>query len=314
MKKVKFHDKEQVTQADLAAIAQLVQNSGLAQLVQHLILGANKVLDGLKVSDSAPDAMTVDVATGVGYHEGIPIIGDSTTVAIAPADPTYDRIDVVAIGYAAVDSTSVQRTFWNPVTEAEYNQEVYIRELDGFEVVVVAGTPSADPSPPTEYNGEPITDNYLILAEVYVGAGVTEINSGDITDMREIFAATSGYLKWFHSGVPSDDYIEGNGWPVPEDCVALALMVFQETKCTVANPDGDVYTVRKNGVDTELEVKINSSSSNPEKASGFVEFDEGDLLGIYGVPDSASPGSHGHVSVLLGKKAPAVNLNGGDDT
>ena len=309
MKKVKFHEKEQVALADLKAIAQLVQDNGLAQLVQHLIIGANKVLDGLAVTASSPAAMTVDVAAGVGYHDGIPIIGGSTTVNIPPADPSLDRIDVVAIDYATVDSTAVQRTFWNPATESEYNDEVYIREHDGFEVVVVEGTPAGTPVPPTEYQGAPITDNYLILAEVAVDAAVTQINADDITDKREIFTVTSGYIRWFHSGNPPDSYLDGNGWPVLEDCVALALIVYQETKCTATEPGGDVYTVKKDGVDTELEITINTGSGNPESDSGFVEFDEGDLLAIYAVPDSVNPGSDGHVGVLLAKKLPAVNLS-----
>jgi len=309
MKKVKFHDKEQVALADLKAIAQLVQDNGLAQLVQHLIVGANKVLDGGEVTASSPAAMTVDVAACVGYHSGIPIIGDSTTVDVPPAHETLDRIDVVAIGYATVDSTSAQRTFWNPATESEYNDEVYIREHDSFEVIVVEGTPSGNPEPPTQYQGAPITDNYLILAEVAVDAAVTQINADDITDKREIFTVTSGYLKWFAAGVASDGYIDGDGWPVPEDCVALALIVYQEAKCTATDPDGDVYTIRKDGVDTELEVKINSSSGNPESDSGFVEFSEGERLAVYGTADVGNPGSDAHVGVLLAKKLPAVNLS-----
>ena len=307
MKKVKFHDKEQVPLTDLKAIAQLVQDNGLAQLVQHLIIGANKVLDGGEVTASSPPAMTVDVAACVGYHKGIPIIGGSTTVDVPPAHETLDRIDVVAIGYATVDSTSVQRTFWNPATESEYNDEVYIREHDSFEVVVVEGTPSGDPVPPTEYQGVPITDYYVMLAEVAVDAAVTQINADDITDKREIFTVTSGYLKWFQAGSP-DGYIDGEGWPVLEDCVALALIVYQETKCGAAAPDGDVYTVRKDDVDTELEVKINSSSGNPESDSGFVEFSEGERLSVHGISSDA-PGSESHVGVLLAKKLPAVNLS-----
>jgi len=309
MKKVKFHDKEQVTVADLQAIAQLVQDNGLAQLVQHLIIGANKVLDGLAVSASSPAAMTVDVAAGVAYHKGIPIIGDSTTVPISPAHPTLNRIDVVAIGYATEDSTAVQRTFWNPATESEYNDEVYIREHDSFEVIVVAGTPAANPAPPTQYQGEPITDNYAILAEVAVDAAVTQINADDITDKREIFAVTSGYLKWFAPGTAADGYIDGDGWPVPEDCVALALIVYQEAKCTATDPAGDAYTVRKNGVDTALEVTINSSSANPESDAGFVEFSEGNRLAINVDADLAGAGSDAHVGVLLAKKLPVVNLS-----
>ena len=309
MKKVKFHDKEQVTLADLKAIAQLVQNNGLAQLVQHLIIGANKVLDGGAVTASSPAAMTVEVDACVGYHDGIPIIGDSTTVDVAPADPSLDRIDVVAIGYGTADSTTAQRTFWNPATESEYNDEVYIREHDSFEVVVVQGTPAADPSPPTEYQGAPITDNYLILAEVAVDAAVTQINAGDITDKREIFTVTSGYLKWFAAGTAADGYIDGDGWPVPEDCVALALIVYQEMKCAATDPEGDVYTVRKDGVDTELEVKIISASGNPESDAGFVEFSEGDRLAINVDADLANAGSESHVGVLLAKKLPAVNLS-----
>ncbi|HUU57422.1 MAG TPA: hypothetical protein VMW93_08780 [bacterium] len=309
MKKVKFHDKEQVTLADLKAIAQLVQNDGLAQLVQHLIIGANKVLDGGAVTESATPGMTVDVAACVAYHTGVPIVGDSTTVDIPPADPALDRIDVVAIGYATVDSTAVQRTFWNPVTESEYNDEIYIREHDSFEVVVVQGVLASTPVPPTEYNGEAITDNYVILAEVYVTAAATQSNAGDITDKREIFAATSGYLKWFAPGIVVDGYIDGDGWPVDEDCVVLGLSVYQETKCTATDPDGDVYTVRKNGVDTELEVKMNSASANPESDAEFVEFSAGDRLAIYASADLALAGADAHVAVRIGKKLPAVNLS-----
>jgi hypothetical protein len=43
---------------------------------------------------------------------------------------------------------------------------------------VIAGTPASSPVVPT------LPDNSISLAEVLVGAAVTQINSGDITDTR----------------------------------------------------------------------------------------------------------------------------------
>lgn len=91
----------------------------------------------------------------------------TVNVVIAAADPTNPRIDII-VAY---------------VQDAEYagsaNQGV---------IGVVTGTAAATPAAPAA------PASAVVLAQVAVAAGVTSITSGDITDVRPIFALRNNRL------------------------------------------------------------------------------------------------------------------------
>lgn len=126
------------------------------------IIGQNS----LEVTPNSPAGMSVRVASGWAAVVGTTttdmgvytLYNDATaTLTITTADPTNDRIDLVC--------ATVRDAYYS----GAFNDVIF---------QVIAGTPSATPVVPT------LPDNSISLAEVLVGAAVTQINSGDITDTR----------------------------------------------------------------------------------------------------------------------------------
>ena len=97
-------------------------------------------------------------------------------LAISAANATNPRIDLIVV----------------TVQDGEYSGSANQAILQ-----VIAGTPAGTPAPP--YASVP--PNSVVLAQVLVGASVTVINSGNITDTRPF--ATSGDLPRVGSGTYS---------------------------------------------------------------------------------------------------------------
>lgn len=126
------------------------------------IIGASS----LQVTANSPAGMSVRVATGWAAIVGTTqpnmgayvIFNDATdTLTITTADPTNPRIDRVV--------ATVQDSYYS----GAYNDVIF---------QVVAGTPAGSPVAPAT------PANSISLATVAVGAGVTQINTGNITDTR----------------------------------------------------------------------------------------------------------------------------------
>lgn len=120
------------------------------------------------VTASSPAAMTVEVASGWGVIVGNfqPNMGvynfynDATVVLpIAIADPLNPRIDRVVV--------TIQDSY-------------YTGSADDVIFQVIAGTPAGSPVAPAT------PTNSISLATITVGAAVTQINTGNITDTRVI--------------------------------------------------------------------------------------------------------------------------------
>ncbi|MBA7614894.1 hypothetical protein ES703_22168 [subsurface metagenome] len=118
------------------------------------------VVNGLKVVPTDPATMTVDVEIGKAYAADTLVVkGAITNLAVSAADPTNPRKDIVVCNSAGTLS-------------------------------IVAGTPEAalpngnvgvytlNPEPPN------IPANNIILGEIWVPAGATEITGGEIYDKR----------------------------------------------------------------------------------------------------------------------------------
>lgn len=128
----------------------------------------------LQVVADSPASMDVKVYGGSAYIEGTESSNqgvywcDSTstaTVSLDTADATYDRIDLIVF---------------------RVRDSAYSGSDDDCLIDAVTGTPSASPSAPT------VPDNALVLGEVLVGAGVSSISSGAITDTRRTVDYNAG--------------------------------------------------------------------------------------------------------------------------
>ena len=120
----------------------------------------------LAVTPNSPAGMSVRVATGwcaiVGTTQSnmgvYTVFNDATdTLTVTTADPTNPRIDRVVV------------TVRDASYSGAYNDVIF---------QVIAGTPAGSPVAPST------PDNSISLATIAVGAGVTQINAGNITDTR----------------------------------------------------------------------------------------------------------------------------------
>jgi hypothetical protein len=120
----------------------------------------------LAVSANSPAGMSVVVASGWAailgnYQSNMGVYtayNDASIVGtITTANASNPRIDLVCL---------------------TVNDAYYTGSLNNVALNVVAGTPSATPSAPAT------PTNSIALAQVYVGAAVTQINTGNITDVR----------------------------------------------------------------------------------------------------------------------------------
>jgi hypothetical protein len=128
------------------------------------IIGASS----LAVTANSPAGMSVRVATGWAAIVGTTqanmgtyvIFNDATdTLTVTTADPSNPRIDRVV--------ATVQDAYYS----GAFNDVIF---------QIIAGTPAGSPVAPA------IPDNSISLATIAVGAGVTQINTGNITDTRTL--------------------------------------------------------------------------------------------------------------------------------
>jgi len=131
-----------------------------------------RVLSGLVVSEKGTPAMGVQVTAGkcIGPY-GPRHIPATTSKTISTADGSNPRIDLVVVDL----------------------------NFDAFSVPieVIAGTPAAIPNPPQ------VPADHLVLAYVYVGAGVSTIVDANITDCRVILY---GHHEAYETALFEDDF------------------------------------------------------------------------------------------------------------
>lgn len=104
---------------------------------------------GLAVTAHSPNNLSVDVALGTAFYNGLFMNSDSTQNVLIGSN---------ASGYGRIDSI--------------------VADMDNSIITAVQGTPSASPTPPV------LTGNKLLLANVTVGNNVSSIVPGNIADMR----------------------------------------------------------------------------------------------------------------------------------
>ena len=151
-----------------------------------------EVVEGLTVAANGSPNMSVNVAYGTAkvptgsagtayaYHVAL----DGTeNITITTANGSNPRNDLIVL---YVDkSVTPSQSYTNNSNNV-------------LKVVAVAGTPASTPADPNTAAIQSVigaANPYIILARVVVGAGVTQINSGNITDLRSMVTFNSGILN-----------------------------------------------------------------------------------------------------------------------
>lgn len=177
MRRVNFYDKQRVNETELDELQENVERQVVADALS-LFFGGNSVAKGYAVTAQSPAAMAVDVGFGTAstLDPDVAVVNNKMAKLRAPvvkpiatADPTNPRIDLVVLFWAQLQQ--------DPVT-APNGSIVFTRLDDDSDVQVLQGTPAPSPVAPSVPTGA------VPLAEVLVGAGVTSITTGNITDRR----------------------------------------------------------------------------------------------------------------------------------
>lgn len=140
--------------------------------------GVHPTMGGVfAITQNGSPNMSVNVASGFAIipgtegskQSGYAVINDAiVNVAIAASNPSLPRIDLIAL--------KVQDSFYSGATDA-------------WSIVAITGTAAGSPVAPA------LPANAIKIAQIAVGAAVTSIVTGNITDSRPYIAAAGGLIS-----------------------------------------------------------------------------------------------------------------------
>lgn len=195
-----FHTVPWAMQA-LSHNAELVRQAHQAHLIATGVGTGAVSLGDLAVTALGTPNMSVNVAAGSVFVPGSQ--GSTTGWATNPGgQPTTYGANLIAsltsqgsyYGYndATVNLTISAANATNPridVVCVSVQDAAYSGSTNTAVLQVITGTPASSPAVPS------LPVNSVALAQVYVGANVTSITSGNITDVRPIVGAQGGGIR-----------------------------------------------------------------------------------------------------------------------
>lgn len=140
------------------------------------IIPVEGVVSGLAVTQTTTASMSVNISAGKGFVAGTSValqgmynvINDApSSIALPGSNVTNPRYDLIVISINDADVAG---------------------STNSAEFKVISGVPSSSPAVPS------IPPSTLVLARIYVGAGVSTITSASITDVRIRTAAKGGII------------------------------------------------------------------------------------------------------------------------
>lgn len=118
-----------------------------------------------------------------------PLVLDADkALTITPPHASLDRIDIVVVKAAIVDELTGQRNYKDAADGSVSLQNFVLQKDWQANVILVEGTPNADPVEPA------VPAGYMKIASVYVTAITGILNTAAITDSRTKFPIGSGLL------------------------------------------------------------------------------------------------------------------------
>ena len=161
---------------------QVVPSAGLSVQVNPEAVASGSVsgIPGIGIqydTDNLP-AQTINTDTNESAYRLLWLSAVSAPLAIAAADHTNPRIDLVEIQWNVVQAQSLNVNIFNPATATFVATPDYTQELPSVNIKVKTGTAEPSPVTPTADTG------WLSIASVYVAANAASLVQANISDLR----------------------------------------------------------------------------------------------------------------------------------
>lgn len=229
-------------------------------VLKHAFSG--DIISGFIATQAGTPGLSIEVGEGYALvtdgEKKFEVWSDATeTLAIATPNVSNPRIDLL-VGYVDLDE-AVQNTIPN-------NEDI-------FKLAVVEGTPAGSPSAPSAgqiQSAIGASNPYVIMYEIAVGAGVTTITNGNLTDRRSMVGLDANSIK----EVKANSFIlydaDGNEY------VKLSKVASAVNELTLKNAaTGNAPEIQATGGDTNIDLNLVS------KGSGEIQLNGADMSGAW---------------------------------
>jgi len=183
------NDGQEVIYQDLNKVSSLLQREIYDRVILELLQRVDTGVFQDSFAVSYVGSAVVSVNQGTGFQKDAAAVSpepqqkmlyleNSFSQALSPPHTSNDRIDVICLRAALVDSNQQSRKYKAMISSTPQNTPLYTEKEWASELLVVAGTPAGSPTIPATPAG------YIALAQVLVHAVAGVGSQADITDVR----------------------------------------------------------------------------------------------------------------------------------